>query len=279
VRYGKVLEINQLFLNKIVSSVIEIYRNQYPEILRNKNFIEEQISVEEEKFTKTLKQGEQIFNKMMEKGHVSGKDAFVLFSTYGFPFELTKELADSKGYEISESEFKSEMGKHAELSKTASAGMFKGGLADSGEDTKKLHTAAHLMLESLRRVLGDHVSQKGSNINSERLRFDFSHSEKLTAEQIKKVEDMVNEQIDKRLPVSFEEMTLASARELGATGVFDSKYGEKVKVYSVGAGDNFFSKEICGGPHVDNTAAIGKFKIIKEESSSTGVRRIKAVLH
>lgn len=278
-RYGKILGITDLFINKIAATVIDIYGEQYPELLRNRNFIKEQINIEEEKFTKTLKQGEQIFNKMIVSGSVSGKDAFVLFSTYGFPFELTQELADSKGCKINEDEFNGEMEKHAKLSKTASSGMFKGGLADTAEDTKKLHTAAHLMLESLRRILGDHVSQKGSNITSERLRFDFSHPEKLTPEQIKKVEDMVNEQISKKLPVTSKEMTLSEARDLGATGVFDSKYGEKVKVYSIGNNNDFFSKEICGGPHVNNTGSIGKFEIKKEESSSAGVRRIKAVIN
>jgi len=278
-RYGKILGITDLFINKIAATVIDIYGEQYPELLRNRNFIKEQINIEEEKFTKTLKQGEQIFNKMIISGSVSGKDAFVLFSTYGFPFELTQELADSKGCKINEDEFNKEMEKHAKLSKTASSGMFKGGLADTAEDTKKLHTAAHLMLESLRRILGDHVSQKGSNITSERLRFDFSHPEKLTPEQIKKVEDMVNEQISKKLPVTPKEMTLSEARDLGANGVFDSKYGEKVKVYFIGNNNDFFSKEICGGPHVNNTDSIGKFEIKKEESSSAGVRRIKAVIN
>jgi len=164
--------------------------------------------------------------------------------------------------------------KHQELSRTASAGQFKGGLADASEETKKLHTVAHLMLEAMRQVLGGHVQQKGSNINAERLRFDFSHDKKLTNEQKEKIEEIVNEQIKADLPVKFEEMTLDEARKLGATGVFDSKYGEKVKVYSVGE----FSKEICGGPHVEHTGELGKFKIKKEQSSSAGVRRIKAIL-
>jgi len=170
------------------------------------------------------------------------------------------------------------MEEHQELSRTASAGMFKGGLADTSEQTVKYHTAAHLMLAALRKVLGEHVTQKGSNITAERLRFDFSHPQKMTEEEIKKVEDLVNEKIQAGLPVKIEEMSLEEAKTQGATGVFESKYGERVKVYTIGEGKNIFSREICGGPHVERTGLLGKFKIVKEESSSAGVRRIKAVL-
>jgi len=156
--------------------------------------------------------------------------------------------------------------------------MFKGGLADASEDTKKLHTSAHLLLAALRKVLGNHVTQKGSNITSERMRFDFSHPEKMTKEQIDEVEKLVNSAIEKKLPVAFEEIPLEEAKEKGAMGVFESKYGEKVKVYKVGEGNDVFSYEICGGPHAENTGELGRFKITKEESSSSGVRRIKAVL-
>ncbi len=175
---------------------------------------------------------------------------------------------------MDEKEFQEEMKKHQEKSRTASAGKFKGGLADAGEETKKLHTAAHLLLAALRKVLGEHIIQKGSNITAERLRFDFSHSEKLTDEQKKQVEKLVNRIIEKDLPVKCEEVSLEQAKEQKAMGVFESKYGEKVKVYSVGD----FSREICGGPHVERTGQLGHFKIIKEESSSAGVRRIKAIL-
>ena len=175
-------------------------------------------------------------------------------------------------------EFDTELKKHQQLSRTASAGKFKGGLADAGEETVRLHTAAHLLLESLRQVLGDHIYQKGSNINAERLRFDFSHPEKLTDEEKQKVEDLVNEQIQKKLPVNCEEISLEEAKKIGAMGVFENKYGEKVKVYTIGEGDDVFSIEICGGPHARNTSELGKFKIKKEQSSSAGVRRIKAVL-
>src|SRR4030043_1705329 len=187
-----------------------------------------------------------------------------------------------KGMEVDEMEFKKRFKKHQEHSRSASAGMFKGGLADAGEQTTKYHTATHLLHQALRQVLGDHVQQKGSNITAERLRFDFSHPDKMTPEQIAEVENIVNEQIRKALPVHSEEMTVEEAKEAGALGFFESKYGEKVKVYSVGSsvaeGGEYFSREICGGPHIKNTSELGQFKIKKEESSSAGVRRIKAVL-
>ncbi len=274
VRYGKMLGITDMFTFKLAKVIVDIYQDVYPEVSRNKSFIEEQLIKEEKKFRETLEQGEKIFQKMSMDKKISGKEAFTLFTTYGFPFELTRELAQEKGYIVDEKEFKAEMQKHSKLSKTASAGQFKGGLADASEETKKLHTAAHLLLEALKRVLGEHVRQRGSNITSERLRFDFSHPDKITEEQIKQVEDMVNEQIRADLPVAMRKMTVAEAKKLGATGVFESKYGEKVKVYSIGD----YSKEICGGPHVEQTGELGKFKIQKEQSSSAGVRRIKAIL-
>jgi len=209
---------------------------------------------------------------------ISGPDAFYLFQSFGFPLEMTEELAREKGLTVDKSGFEVEFKKHQDLSRTAAAGKFKGGLADSGEETTKLHTAAHLLLAALRQVLGAHVFQRGSNITPERLRLDFSHSDKLTAEQIKTVEDMVNAEIQKALPVYCEQMPLAQAKAKGAMGVFDSKYGEEVKVYKIGESDHVFSYEICGGPHVDNISTLGHFKILKEESSSSGVRRIKAVL-
>ncbi|OQA29153.1 MAG: Alanine--tRNA ligase [Chloroflexi bacterium ADurb.Bin344] len=193
------------------------------------------------------------------------------------PIEITFEEAVVVGRKISNEtieQFNNELKAHQDLSRTASAGMFKGGLADDKEATARLHTAAHLMLAALREVLGDHVLQKGSNITAERLRFDFSHPEKMTPEQISEVEDLVNEQISKNIPIDMEEMSLDDAKSCGAMGVFEAKYGDKVKVYTVGD----FSREICGGPHAENTGDLGHFKILKEESSSAGVRRIKAVL-
>ncbi|MDD5341169.1 MAG: alanine--tRNA ligase [Patescibacteria group bacterium] len=274
VRYGKLLGIKDIFTFKIAEHVIKMYQDTYPELHENKNFIINQLTLEEEKFDKTINNGMKEFEKISHDKNISGKEAFVLFSTYGFPFEMTKEIAQEKGIKINEKEFDDEFKKHQELSRTASAGMFKGGLADTSDETKKLHTAAHLMLAALRKVLGPDVYQKGSNITAERLRFDFSYDKKMTPEQIKEVEDLVNEKIKEKIPVKMEEMDTEKAKKEGATGVFGHKYGDRVKVYTIGN----FSQEICGGPHAENTSELGHFHIQKEESSSAGVRRIKAIL-
>jgi len=265
------LEISENFTGKLAKIVFEIYKDTY-------KFAEDKIITElekeETKFRKTLKAGLKL---LTSKTELYGEDLFNLYQSYGLPIEIACEEARKQNILIKDdavNQFKSLYEKHQELSRTASAGMFKGGLADAGEQTKRLHTAAHLMLAALRQVLGNHVLQKGSNITPERLRFDFSHPEKMTAEQIKQVEDLVNEQIKKNLPVDLKEMSLEDAKACGAMGVFESKYGEKVKVYSIGS----FSNEICGGPHAARTGELGHFKIIKEESSSAGVRRIKAIL-
>ena len=275
IRYGKVLEMPKDFLIDLIKVVAEIYGDAYPDIKESEEGVGFIVRQETEKFEATLEKGLKEFEKL---DNVSGKDAFNLYQTYGFPIEITQELAKEKGINVDIKEFEKELEKHQELSRTASAGMFKGGLADNSEQTTKLHTAAHLMLAGLRKVLGDDVFQKGSNITAERLRFDFTHKEKMTSGQIKDVENFVNGIIEKDLLVSCEEMTLEKAKEMNAMGVFESKYGEKVKVYTVGAGDNIVSREICGGPHVNRTGDMGHFKIIKEESSSSGVRRIKAIL-
>jgi alanyl-tRNA synthetase len=275
VRYGKQLGIEGNFMGKIYPAVLEVYDGFYPEIESQKDFILEQLKIEEDKFAKTLENGLKEFEKLSS---VSGKDAFNLYQTYGFPIEVTEELAKEKGITVDIEEFNKELEKHQDLSRTASAGMFKGGLADASLETTKLHTAAHLMLAGLRKVLGAEVYQKGSNITAERLRFDFSHKEKLTSGQIKDVENFVNGIIEKDMLVSCEEMTLEKAKELNAMGVFESKYGQLVKVYTVGQGSEIASREICGGPHVERTGILGHFKIQKEESSSSGVRRIKAIL-
>jgi len=267
IRYGRQLEIkDDLWTKKVAQVVIKDYGYVYNELERNKDFILTNLDKEEEKFKKTLEKGLREFDK--------GTDPFILFSTYGFPIEMTQELAKEKGINIDRGEFEKKLKEHQKLSQTASAGKFKSGLADMSEETVKLHTAAHLLLASLRKVLGDHVVQRGSNITAERLRFDFSHSEKMTDKQKQKVEDLVNEVIKKDLEVTLEEMTLEEAKKQRAMGVFESKYGEKVKVYTI----DDFSKEICAGPHVERTGQLGHFKIIKEESSSSGIRRIKAVL-
>ena len=280
--------------------VIDNISDVYPELKNNKDKIIEEIRKEEEKFGKTLERGLKEFDrytqsvildrKMSDSNkekftmpdsvpkELSSDAVFKLITTFGFPIELIIEEAKERGLIINLMMVDIMLKKHQQLSRTASAGKFKGGLADASEETTRLHTVAHLLLESLRRVLGEHVYQKGSNITSERLRFDYSHSDKLTDEEKQKVEEMVNEQIQKKLPVSFEEMNLEEAKKIGAMGVFEKKYGEKVKVYTIGENDNIFSKEICGGPHIKNISELGKFKIKKEQSSSAGVRRIKAVL-
>ncbi|MFH1402215.1 MAG: alanine--tRNA ligase [Patescibacteria group bacterium] len=302
IRYGKQLGIEKEFWTaEIAKIVISDYEEIYPELKRNENFILEQLKKEELQFSKTLEKGLKMFDRLISNFtssdkttqlEISGKDFFDLFQTYGFPFEMVIEEIKNRGFLVDEEgmfnsfceekkkEFEEEMKKHQELSRTASAGKFKGGLVDASEATTKLHTAAHLLLAGLRKVLGDSVEQKGSNITAERLRFDFSYSEKMTDEQKQKVENLVNEAIGKNLPVLCEEMSLTKAKEKGALGVFNSKYGERVKVYKIADTDNaeIFSYEICGGPHIVNTGLLGQFKIKKEESSSAGVRRIKAVL-
>ena len=287
IRHGNLLKMPNGFLLLLTETVIDIYKEFYPELEKNKDKILEEIKKEGEKFEKTIENGIKEFkriesriknqeSRIIEKGEV-----FNLYQSYGFPIEMTKELAKEKGLEIDEEGFNEELKKHQQLSRTASVGKFKGGLADASKETTRLHTAAHLLLESLRRVLGEHVFQKGSNITAERLRFDYSHADKLTDEEKQKVEEMVNEQIQKKLLVSCSEMSLEEAKKIGAMGVFEARYGENVKVYTIGpsvGSGQAFSKEICGGPHVKNTDELGKFKIKKEQSSSAGVRRIKAVL-
>ncbi|MFC1613228.1 alanine--tRNA ligase [Patescibacteria group bacterium] len=283
VRYGKQIGINEKWTSKIAEIIINNYSAVYPELEKNKEFIISELDKEEEKFSKTLEKGLKMFNKLVPKDAViSGEDVFCLFATYGFPVELTDEMAKDNNWKIDKEEFNKQFKKHQELSRTASAGMFKGGLADNGEQTTKFHTATHLLHQALRQVLGEHVQQKGSNLNAERLRFDFSHTEKMTPEQVAEVEKIVNDQIQKELPVHCEEMSVEEAKNAGALGFFESKYGEKVKVYSIGSSvadaGEYFSREICGGPHIKNTSELGEFKIQKEESSSSGIRRIKGVL-
>ena len=229
---------------------------------------------------KTLAHGEKEFEKAINKAKqenkniIDGQTIFKLYETYGFPPEITADLAREKGFEIDNTEFEKLFKNHQEKSRMGSEQKFKGGLAEQNEKTISYHTATHLLHKALQIVLGEHAKQKGSNITDERLRFDFSHPEKMTKEELQKVEDIVNEQIKRDLEVKCEEMTLEEAKKSGAMGLFENKYGEKVKVYTIGD----FSKEICGGPHVKHTGELGHFKIKKEESSSAGVRRIKAIL-
>ena len=284
IRHGRQLGIvENLWTKKVAAVVIDDYQDIYTELGRNQKFILAQLDQEEEKFNRTLENGLKEFNKIEERvavgdKKIGGADAFNLFQSYGFPLEMTVELAREKNLAVDVEAFNAKMAEHQELSRTAAAGKFKGGLADAGEATTKLHTAAHLLLAALRKVLGPQVFQKGSNITPERLRLDFSYPDKMTPEQIKEVEDLVNAAITEKLPVVCEEMSLADAKAQGAMGVFESKYGEQVKVYRIGAVAAPVSYEICGGPHVDNTGELQGLKILKEESSSAGVRRIKAVL-
>ncbi|MDD5760530.1 MAG: alanine--tRNA ligase [Candidatus Pacebacteria bacterium] len=298
IRYGQQIEIKQdLWIQEIAQVIIDKYKSVYPELERNAKFIMDNLANEGIKFEKTLEKGLKELEKLFDnyKGNFKNfvldeKSLFNLYQTYGFPFELSIEEINRKRVQAGgtpmskETEgnllklFREEIKKHQELSRTAAAGKFRGGLLDTSFKTRSLHTACHLLGAALRQVLGEGVRQKGSNITAERLRFDFSYPEKLTNEQIKKVEEIVNEIIKNNLPVSFKEIPLKEAKEEGAIGVFESKYGEKVKVYMIGKEDEWVSKEICGGPHAKSTGELGHFKIIKEESSSAGVRRIKAIL-
>ncbi|HEU0050805.1 MAG TPA: alanine--tRNA ligase [Patescibacteria group bacterium] len=275
IREGRRLGINESFTHEIAEIFVEEFGDFYQELRANRERIVNELKKEEEKFGKTIEKGMRELEKM---GTPTGEQAFVLFSTYGFPLELTEEILKERGVSIDRAAFESEFKKHQELSRTASAGLFKGGLADHSEQTTRLHTATHLLHRALREVLGVHVAQKGSNITAERLRFDFSHPQKMTPEEIARVESIVNEVIKKDLPVHFEEMTVDEAKKRGAIGLFEQKYGEKVKVYFMGEPDSEFSIEICGGPHVSHTGELGSFKIQKEEAVSAGVRRIKATV-
>lgn len=277
-RHGKLLGIGEIFLAGIAEPVFEIYKEFYPELIEKKGMILSVINEEENRFNKTLEKGIREFEKMTDAKEISGKDAFIFFSTYGFPLEMTIEMAKEKNISVDIKEFNKEFEEHQKLSKTASAGMFKGGLADAGEKTTKYHTATHLLHQALKIVLGNEVVQRGSNITSERLRFDFTCAQRMTKDQIEKVEEIVNGKIKENLPVVLAEMDLEEARSSGAVGLFDHKYETKVKVYTIGDHDGYFSKEICMGPHVSSTGDLGRFKIVKEEAVSAGVRRIKAIL-
>lgn len=280
VRHGRKLGIDRLFLTDMADAVVEKFAAPYPELAENRNRIMDELLQEEQKFLETLQKGEHEFEKMLPnllkdpRKIISGRLAFKLYDTYGFPIELTEELAAEHGMTINREEFDEAFKKHQELSRAGSEQVFKGGLADHGEQAVKYHTATHLLHQALRMVLGDHVAQKGSNITAERMRFDFSHPAPLTPEEIAKVESIVNEQIRRDLPVRMEIMSLEEAKASGAIALFGEKYENQVKVYTIGD----FSKEVCGGPHVDRTGKLGTFKIQKEQSSSAGIRRIRAVL-
>ena len=255
-----------------------IYKDVYPNIDSQKQRIVEVIVKEAEQFGKTLEHGMREFEKFSKKD-ISGHDAFLLFSSYGFPIDMTLELAKSHNVSVDRVGFDEEFKKHQDLSRAGAEQKFKGGLGDTSEMSLKYHTATHLLHQALRTVLGTHVSQKGSNITPERLRFDFTHTGKMTDEEKKKVEDIVNAQIAKKLPVHKVIMPKAEAEKTGALHFFGDKYGDQVSVYYIGdTMETAYSKEFCGGPHVENIGTLGHFKIQKEEAVSAGVRRIKAVL-
>ncbi len=279
VRYAKVLGISPSFTQKLAELVIGTYADVYPELKAKQAEIVGELSAEEERFEKTLNAGQREFDKVSGalkqhgQAQLSGRTAFKLYDTYGFPLEMTQELAAEQGLTVDVAGFDEAFKKHQELSKQGE-GSFKGGLADHSEVTTRLHTATHLLHKALQMVLGPNATQKGSNITPERLRFDFAHPQKMTPEELQKVEALVNDVIGRALPITVETMSLEQAKAQGATALFSGKYDEQVKVYTVGD----FSKEVCGGPHAGNTSELKKFKIVKEEASSAGVRRIKAVL-
>jgi alanyl-tRNA synthetase len=280
VRHGRKLDIEGLFTKEIAKIAIDQFKTIYPKLGEEKENILKVIEDEEKKFNQTIENGLKILEEMLEeRSEITGQDAFTLYETYGFPIEITKEILNEKGLDIENPEsFKEAKEEHVKKSRTAAAGMFKGGLADTSEKTVQYHTATHLLLAALRKVLGEHIYQKGSNITTERLRLDFPSDEKLTPEQVKKVEDIVNEAIEKGYEISFKEMDKEEALKLVPFAAFSEKYGDKVKVYYVGPQDKPFSTEICNGPHVKNTSELGKFQIIKQENIGSGTKRIKAVL-
>jgi alanyl-tRNA synthetase len=280
VRHGRKLGVEGAFLAKPAAVVVGNFSGPFPELAQNRTRVLEELTKEEEKFLETLVKGEKEFEKMLPnllknpQRIMSGRLAFKLYDTYGFPIELTLELASENGMKVNRPEFDEAYKKHQELSRAGSEQLFKGGLADHSEVSTKYHTATHLLQQALTIVLGDHVAQKGSNITAERMRFDFSHGAPMTKEELAKVEAIVNEQIARDLPVTMTMMKLDEAKASGARALFGEKYEDTVKVYTIGD----FSKEVCGGPHVERTGLLGKFRIQKEQSSSAGVRRIYAVL-
>lgn len=293
IRHMKKLGIGAGHLGEIATLYIKYFENEYPELKENQTKVIEELNKEEEKFLKTIELGNKEFEKVVsglerknqfmkqsnldyvEEKTINGKSAFRLFDTFGFPIEMTIEMANERGYNVDKAGFDEAFKAHQELARSTSAGAFKGGLADDSEDTVRLHTACHLLLASLRKIFGTHIEQKGSNITSERLRFDFNFDRKLTDEEVKQVEDMVNDAINKAIPVERVEMSFKDAKAQGGYGVHKADDNETVAVYKIGDVDF----QICGGPHVSNTSELKSFKISKQEAVSSGVRRIKAVIN
>ena len=282
-RHARMLGLQGAYLSDIAELFIDKLKFIYPEIGRNRDTMISELVIEKEKFERVLDKGlERLAQLVNQKKELTGDEVFQLYTTYGFPLEMVQELAQDSGLTIDEQGFQEHFLKHQELSRSGAEQKFKGGLADHSEEVKRFHTATHLLHQALRITLGNHVAQKGSNITKERLRFDFSHPAKMTQQEISNVEDIVNQQIQANIPIHWREMTVEDAKKYGAIGLFEERYGELVKVYTVGDPEHpetAFSKEICGGPHVASTGELqGRFKIIKEEAVSAGVRRIKAII-
>jgi alanyl-tRNA synthetase len=275
VRYGRQLGIAGSFTANIAQKVVETFGAAYPELQKNASRITAELNAEEDKFSRTLQNGlrevERVRREVEASGEISGETAFYLYESFGFPRELTEEVL---GRKVDTTSWNAAMKAHQDRSRQGAERKFKGGLADHSWTSTRYHTATHLLHKALRDVLGSHVEQRGSNITADRMRFDFSHPQKMTAEEIRRVEGIVNDAITRDLRVHYEEMTVDEAKARGAIGLFEDRYGDKIKVYVVAD----FSSEICGGPHVGHTAQIGRFRIVKEEASSAGIRRIKAVL-
>jgi alanyl-tRNA synthetase len=284
IRFARFLNVEGNFCKRLAKLYIDYYRESYPEFKKTEEFILTEIEKEELKFKETLEKGIKEFEKMYNehKGKMfSGKYSFLLYQSFGFPLEITKDLCNEHNLEVDEKEFEEELEKHQELSRQATQGKFKSGLQDNSEQTTKLHTATHLLNQALRQVLKQDIRQKGSNITPERLRFDFNFDRKLTEQELKEVEYIVNKKIQEGLDVERKEMDVDKAIKLGAQAVFKERYGDKVSVYMICGKDKKekpFSCEICAGPHVENISSLGYFRIIKEEAVAAGVRRIKAVL-
>jgi alanyl-tRNA synthetase len=280
VRCGRTIGIGGQFLARLAEVAIPTLADVYPELEQQRESICAALDEEEARFGRTLRRGEAEFEKAVVASQaggaavVPGEVVFHLYDTYGFPAELTQELAEQRGLAADMPGFRAAFAAHQERSRQGAAGRFRGGLAERIPETTRLHTATHLLHAALRRVLGPHVAQRGSNITAERLRFDFAHGERLTPEQLAAVEALINEQIGRDLPISWDEMSLDEARRAGAIGLFEERYGERVKVYTIGD----FSKEVCGGPHVERSGELGRFRIVKEEAVGAGARRIRAVL-
>jgi alanyl-tRNA synthetase len=278
VRYGRELGIVGHFLADVAQTVIETVVDEYDELKLNRGHILSTLDDEETRFQRTLAKGETVFYRVVKSQTaekvLNGETVFHLYDTYGLPPELTQELAAQEGWTTDMDGYREALAVHQEKSRQGAAGRFKGGLSERSPETTRLHTATHLLHAALRQVLGEHVEQRGSNITTERSRFDFSHPTKLTPDELSQVERLVNEQIELDVPVTWVEMSVEEAKDQGAIGLFEARYGERVKVYQIGT----FSKEICGGPHVEHTGELGRFKIVKEESAGRGIRRIRAVL-